>query len=58
MADELKKSRQYNEQRRSAPALVDAVQRWWNRTTEPEESPQYGDLLADPEPDREIGQVY
>ena len=38
--------------------LVDAVQRWWNRTTEPGEQPQYGDLLVDPEPDRQIGQVY
>lgn len=39
-------------------ALVDAVQRWWNRGAEPGEPPAYGDLLADPEPDREIGQVY
>jgi len=39
-------------------ALVDAVQRWWGSTTEPGEPPQYGDLLTDPEPDREIGQVY
>lgn len=39
-------------------AFVDAVQRWWNRTTEPGEPPQYGELLADPTPDREIGQIY
>ncbi len=39
-------------------ALVDAIGRWWNRTTEGGDPPQYGDLLVDPEPDREIGQVF
>ncbi len=39
-------------------ALVDAVQRWWARSTQPGDPPQYGEMLAETEPDREIGQVF
>lgn len=39
-------------------ALVDAVQRWWTLTTKPGESPQYGALLAESEPDTDIGLVF
>ena len=38
-------------------ALVDAIQRWWDAVT-PGVTAEYGILLADPEPDRAIGQVY
>jgi hypothetical protein len=36
-------------------ALVDAIGRWWNL---PADARRYGDLLADPEPDRQVGQVF
>lgn len=38
--------------------LVDAVQRWWNLTTQPGESPEYGELLFDPEEDKSLAQAY